>query len=157
MRMTTERRYREALDRLERLRRHRKISDEAYLRVREEYRGKLAELPWSGRRQAVIVVIIIVFGLVTIMGFGFPNSPDTFERGIFLTGGTSPSLTLSITNSASGVNLTQVSISGPGINGVYTWTPDAAWQGANSISPGTTKWTIRSSTIPAFSPEGIAV
>ena len=97
-----------------------------------------------------LVAAVSVGGYVTGLFGGF-TSTQTISSATYVAG-SSPVLSFSTGNTGSATNITQVILSGVGITGVYTWTPDAAWQFANPLGNGASSFTIQSSTSPTFAP-----
>jgi len=97
-----------------------------------------------------LVAAVSVGGFVTGLFGGF-TATQTISSATYVAG-SSPVLSFSTGNSGSATNITQVIISGVGITGVYTWTPDAAWQVANQVGNGASSFTLQSSTSPTFAP-----
>ena len=97
-----------------------------------------------------LVAAVSVGGFVTGLFGGF-TSTQTISSATYVAG-SSPVLSFSTGNSGSATNITQVIMSGVGITGVYTWTPDAAWQFANPVGNGASSFTLEAATSPTFVP-----
>ena len=119
-------------------------------------RGLLSKRGVSPVVATIVLVAVTLVAAVSVGGyisglFGGFTSSQTMSSAQYY-GGASPVFSFTISNSGSAVNVTQITFSGPGITGVYTWTPDAAWQAANPMGNGATAITLQSSTSPTFAP-----
>ena len=103
-----------------------------------------------------LVAAISLGGYITGLFGGFSSTQSIPIASIFSAGGT-PILTFSTSNSGSATNITALTLSGVGITGVYTWTPDAAWQVANPLANGGSVFTLTDTTVPTYAPTGTVI
>ena len=106
----------------------------------------------------IVLVAVTLVAAVSVGGyisglFGGFTATQSISAATFFAG-SAPVLSFTVTNSGAGVNITTISTSGPGITGVYTWTPDAAWQFANPADNGASSFTITTATSPTYAPVG---
>lgn len=106
----------------------------------------------------IVLVAVTLVAAVSVGGyisglFGGFTATQSISAATFFAGST-PVLAFTVTNSGSDVNITTVTTSGPGISGVYTWTPDDTWKVANQALNGASSFTISATTSPTYAPLG---
>ena len=99
-----------------------------------------------------LVVGAMVGGYITGFSEGLTDTQSVSNTTYF--SGATPFLSFTVTNTGPDVNITSITTRGPGISGVYTWTPDAAWQFANQARNGVSSFTITDTTSPTYAPVG---
>ncbi len=108
----------------------------------------------------IVLVAVTLVAAVSVGGYisglfgGFTATQSISAATLFA--GSVPILSFTVTNTGTDVNITTISTSGPGISGVYTWTPTAAWQFNNAAKNGASSFTLTADvpTDPDYVPIG---